>query len=346
MTLRREILAGRYDGVRTFPSQSRLAARFGVSRQTLSRVMLDMKHAGLVMTRAGAPTRLTKFALCSSGTIGIIDPGTGLGGVISSICGELAAAVERAGWKVLRERITNVSPRRRAAEARRIAEHFAKARVSGAFIQPLEYQTDNAAANVALLACLEKKGIPVVLLDYDVMSSPRRSKYDLVCMDNLAAGLAVGRHLLETGCRSIVFCLPAGSPPTVVDRMRGVASAVIESGGDWSYARNVFHGDLETKGALAAFLRRVRADAVVCGNDALAARVQDLIGKGRSPLAPRFAGFDATPLAAARGFLTVRQPEAAIVATAFAALLARIRNPGLSPRKVNIDGTLVENLRH
>lgn len=345
-TLRREILAGEYERAQKFPSQSELVARFGVSRQTVCRAMLDMKRAGLVTTHAGAPTRLTKFALHSSGTIGIVDPGTEFGGVLSSICGELAKIGERSGWKVLWERIASVSPRKRVAEAKRIVANFVKGRTAGVFIQPLEYQKDNVASNVALLSQLEKAGIPVVLLDYDMTPSPRRSRYDLVGMDNLVAGLAVGRRLIERGCRTIVFCLPPGSPPTVVDRMRGVASAVIESGGNWSLHRNVFESGLDACGPVVSFLRRTRADAVVCGNDFLAVRVQDMIVKSKFSRGLCFAGFDGTQLAAERGILTVRQPQTAIAETAFGLLLARIRNPGGTVRKVNIDGALIDCSRN
>ena len=73
--LRREILAGKFDDAPRFPSETALARRFGVSRPTMSRVMLDMKREGLVVTRKGAPAMLTRFARNATGALGIVVPG-------------------------------------------------------------------------------------------------------------------------------------------------------------------------------------------------------------------------------------------------------------------------------
>lgn len=54
--MRRDILAGKFDGENKLPSELALARHFGVSRPTMSRVMLDLKREGLIMTRKGAPT--------------------------------------------------------------------------------------------------------------------------------------------------------------------------------------------------------------------------------------------------------------------------------------------------
>ena len=53
--MRRDILAGKFDGESKLPSELALARRFGVSRPTMSRVMLDLKREGLIRTRKGAP---------------------------------------------------------------------------------------------------------------------------------------------------------------------------------------------------------------------------------------------------------------------------------------------------
>lgn len=341
-TLKREILAGRFDDVQALPSETKLAERFEVSRPTVSRVILDLKRAGLVVTRAGAATRLSKFALNSSGTIGIVDPGRGFGGVISDVCGRIEELAQKAGWKVIRETIAGTSPSVRAREARRIVRLFGRERVAGVFMQPLEYQDDNASANRTVLDQFDRKDLPIVLLDYDVLPSPKRSKYDLVGIDNFSAGVAVGSRLVAEGCRSVGFLLPPGAAPTIVSRMRGVSCAVIESGGRWTFRGNVLQAKIDDRNAIRRFLSKARIDALVCGNDATAALVKKALGEGNGI---RIAGFDDTDDASAFGLLTVRQPRCEMAMVALSTLLTRIKNPRLPPRTIMLAAEAVDHAR-
>ena len=50
-----------------------------------------------------------------------------------------------------------------------------------------------------MLSHFDKYEIPVLLLDYDIVPSPERSTYDLVGIDNIAAGLSIGRFLVRKG---------------------------------------------------------------------------------------------------------------------------------------------------
>ena len=341
-TLKREILAGRFDDVQALPSEAKLAERFGVSRPTVSRVVLDLKRAGLVVTRAGAPTRVSKFALNSSGTIGIVDPGRGFGGVISDVCERIEELAQRAGWKVVRETIAGTSPSVRAREARRIVRQGGGEGVAGVFLQPLEYQDDNTLANRAVLDQFERKDLPIVLLDYDVLPSPRRSKYDLVGIDNFSAGVSVGNRLVAEGCRSVGFLLPPGAAPTVVGRMRGVACAVIESGGRWTFQDNVLQMKIDDQNSIRRVLSKSRIDALVCGNDATAVLVKKELGEG---CRIRIAGFDDTDDAAAFGLLTVRQPQREMAMIAMSTMLTRIKNPRLPPRTIMLAAETVDYAR-
>lgn len=341
-TLRREILAGRFDDVLALPSEAKLAARFEVSRPTVSRVILDLKRAGLVITRAGAATRLSKFALNSSGTIGIVDPGRGFGGVISDVCGRIEELAQRAGWKVVRETIAGTSPSERAREARRIVRLFGRERVAGVFLQPLEYQDDNASANQTVLDLFDRKDLPIVLLDYDVLPSPQRSKYDLVGIDNFSAGVSVGSCLVAEGRRSVGFLLPPGAAPTIVSRMRGVSCAVVEAGRRWTFLGNVLQARMDDRNAIRRFLSKTRIDALVCGNDATAARVKKALGEGSRI---RIAGFDDTDDAAAFGLLTVRQPRRDMAMVAMSTMLTRIRNPRLPTRTIMLASEVVDHAR-
>ena len=54
--LRAEIAAGRYPAGARLPSEPQLVRRFGVSRPTVGRAMLDLQNEGLIERRAGSGT--------------------------------------------------------------------------------------------------------------------------------------------------------------------------------------------------------------------------------------------------------------------------------------------------
>ena len=301
--LRREILAGKYDSDRHLPSEAALSRRFGVSRPTISRVTLDLKREGLVATRRGAPTTITRYAH-----------------------GEIKSS----------------DPKVRAREVRRLAYQFSKEHVAGVFFQPLEFIRDAHKASEESVAYFDKTGIAVVLLDYDIVLPPERSSYDVVGIDNFAAGLAIGRHLVRTGAKRIAFLHRPNAAPTVTNRMRGVAAAAVESGGFWSLKGNVLFAEPDNCRAVSKFLKNGLPDAFVAGNDVAAAALGETlarIGGGAEKI--RLAGFDDVEVAAKLGLTTIRQPLDAIAEVAMQTLVSRIKTPDLPPRTILLDAELV-----
>ena len=340
--LRREILAGKYDADRRLPSEMSLSRRFGVSRPTVSRVTLDLKREGLIVTRKGAPSVITRFAQNATGALGLVVPGESYAEIFRPLDRRLEHLADRAGWDLIRGEIKGTDPKVRAREARRLAYQFAKERVCGVFFQPLEFLKDAAQASEAVVRYFEKAGIAVVLLDYDIAPPPARSRYDVVGIDNVAAGLAIGRHLVRTGAKKVAFLHRPNAAPTVTNRMRGVASAVVESGGSWSLADNVLFAEPENRRAVAKFLKKGLPDAIVAGNDVAAAALGETLAKiGGGAERIRLVGFDDVEVAAKLGLTTVRQPLDAIAEAALQALVSRIKSPDLPLRTILLDAELV-----
>ena len=340
--LRREILAGKYDAEKRLPSEMTLARRFGVSRPTISRVTLDLKREGLVTTRKGAPTTITRYALNATGALGLVVPGEGYAEIFSPLKVRLEKLAERAGWDLVSGEIKSTDPKVMAREVRRIAYRFSKEHVAGVFFQPLEFLKDAPSASEEAARYFDDEGIAVVLLDYDIASPPERSSYDVVGIDNMAAGLAVGRHLLGTDARRIAFLHRPNAAPTVTNRMRGVASAVIESGGTWSLKDNVLFAEPENRRAVMKFLANGVPDAFVAGNDVAAAALGKTlvkIGKGAERI--RLVGFDDVEVAAKHNITSARQPIDAIAEVAMQTLVSRIKTPDLPPRTILLDAELV-----
>lgn len=341
-SLRREILAGKYDADQRLPSEMQLARRFGVSRPTISRATLDLKREGLIMTRRGAPSTITKYALNATGVLGLVVPGEGYAEIFKPLEKRLGRLAERAGWDLVHGDIKGADPRIRAREVRRLAYRFSMEHVAGVFFQPLEFLKDSSRASEEAVRYFDKAGISVVLLDYDIAPPPMRSRYDVVGIDNMAAGLSIGRHLIATGARRIAFLHRPNAAPTVTNRMRGVAAAVVESGGAWTMDKNVLFADPENRRAIARFLKKGIPDAIVAGNDIAAAALGRVLAKiGGRAAGIRLVGFDDVEVAAQLGLTTVRQPLDDIAEIALNTLVSRIKKPDLPPRTILLDAKLV-----
>src|SRR6185503_7205055 len=144
-------------------------------------------------------------------------------------------------------------------------------KVSGVFFAPLELTPQKDAINRAIAEALDRAGIPVVLLDRDLVSYPERSHYDLVGIDNRRAGYVVTQHLIRCGCRSVVFLGRPGSAPTVDARIAGFREAVAEA--KLKRGPQVCRVDPEDQVQVKKILQRLRPQGIVCANDITAARL-------------------------------------------------------------------------
>lgn len=339
--MRRNILVGKYDGAGNLPSEKALARQFDVSRPTISRVMLDLKREGLIVTHQGAPTKLTRFARNATGALGIVVPGVCYAEIFRPIVNELKRVAERSGWCVLAEAIKSEKPTMRAQEARRIAHRLANERVAGVFFQPVEFVKDFTSASRDILAPFDRYEIPVLLLDYDIVKSPDRSIYDLVGIDNVGAGLSIGRHLIKKGSKKICFLLRPGAAPSVTDRLRGVALAALEADLVWSRKNNILKCEPENRRAVLRFVTAESPDAIVAGNDVAAAKLHETLTAINKAGSIRLAGFDDVAIARQLKLTTCRQPLDDLAHVAFQTLLQRIRSPAAPPRTILLHAPLV-----
>lgn len=276
------------------------------------------------------------------GALGLVVPGEGYAEIFKPLDRRLGALAERAGWDFIRGEIKSADPKVRAREVRRLAYQFSNEHVTGVFFQPLEFLKDAPKASEEAVRYFDEAGIAVVLLDYDIAPPPSRSRYDLVGIDNVAAGLAVGRHLVSSGARRIAFLHRPHAAPTVTNRMRGVASAVIESGGTWSLKDNVLFAEPGNRRAVSKFLANGLPDAFVAGNDVAAAALGETLAKiGGGAENVRPVGFDDVEIAAKLGLTTMRQPLDAIAEIALQTLVSRIKTPTLPPRTILLNAELV-----
>ncbi len=328
--LLREIEDGRWKTGDRLPSEALLCERFSASRITVAKAIGQLQREGRVRRRAGSGTFVQQPSTAGGTALrfGLLIPDLGLTEIFEPICrGMMTSPLARPHsltWGHTAEDAESAE-----AGAEDLCRQFIAQRVTGVFFAPLEYSADRHAANLRVVTALEKAGIAIVLLDRCLEPFPRRSKYDLIGIDNHRAGAMVTEHVILAGAKRPVFVARTGSGVTVQVRGQGYMASVRAAG--LEYRGMVWSGDVESAEALDALLAAEKPDALVCANDRTAATVmQHLLNRGlRVPGGVRVTGVDDVKYAK---FLpvpltTIHQNCAEMGRLAMGVMLDRVENP-------------------
>ena len=336
--IRQKIEDGEYGAENPLPSVRTLARTYSIAHSTAHRVLNELSAMGLVRTRRGAGTFVERV----NRTIGLAIPGTADSEFFSAIMEGIVNNCSKYGMDLVAGGAFAVDHDLRDEQAQKIARHFAATGVAGVIMQPVGFSESANRLNEAISRVLDDAGIPVVLIDYDIVPPPARSRYDLVTIDNMAAGRKLAAHLIDAGAKRICCLLRRLCADSVHVRFAGVDEGVFRTTGRHS---TTIVAEPDDRKAIAAALARHRPDAIVCSNDIAAGILAGTLAKlkVRIPEDVMLAGFDDVKLAGEMkpSLTSIRQPCAEIASAAFRTLLERIRNPQLPPRQILLDTTLV-----
>jgi DNA-binding LacI/PurR family transcriptional regulator len=238
----------------------------------------------------------------------------------------------------------NSSGGSRQDQAWQLCQQYISRNVAGVFFASLEGLTEGDETNHRIIGALERARIPVVLLDRDFLPYPRRSRHDLVGIDNRRTGYLATEHLINLGARRIAFLSYARTAATIAERAAGYREALLFHG--IPLVPEMVH---QLEGEDDASMRRVvemgHPDAFVCGNDPTAGRLmQELIAAGyRIPLDVRVVGIDDLRYASLLPvpLTTMHQPCREIGMAAMSAMLERLARPDMPVRDVLLECQLV-----
>ncbi|MBC2595234.1 substrate-binding domain-containing protein [Ruficoccus amylovorans] len=336
--LQNKILSGTYAVGDRLPSESALVRMYGVSRPTAAKALQELVVSGLIERKAGSGSfvsdkKRTKASERTVPQLGLLMPGLENTEIFEMISGQLASLARNRDYTLVwgglhgsYGKLNNPEPENTFKLCRQLIER----KVNGVFFAPFECSKSKEEINRKVLDELSQAGITVVLLDRDVHAFPRRSNWDLVGIDNLAAGYMMADHLLKLGCRKLCFFTRPYAAPTVDARIAGIREALLRHGVR-PEAKWVIEGNPEDPAVIADMMAGNRWDACICGNDRTAAQVlQSLMRRGvRVPGDIRLAGFDDVKYATliAVPLTTVYQPCDEIATLAFEAMLRRMDNP-------------------
>jgi DNA-binding LacI/PurR family transcriptional regulator len=226
-------------------------------------------------------------------------------------------------------------------QASQACRQLVSKKVSGVFFAPLELTKQKDIINRSIAETLDKAGIPVVLLDRDLLFYPERSRYDLVGIDNRRAGYTITRHLIRCGSQRPAFlCIP-GSAPTVDARITGYLEAVRDA----QLKAEVCRVDPDDESQVRDLLHRLTPDGFVCANDFTAAHLlKTLTDLGVSvPQQVRMVGIDDVKYASLLSvpLTTIHQPCTGLGTIAIQAMLERLRDPKMPARDLLLNFELV-----
>ena len=342
-TLSGEIAAGRYCAPSSFPSAEQIVRRFKVAYLTAVKAMEELKKRGLVYSVQGAGTYVTRTA---GRSIGLVVPAWSGSDFFPALCHAVSLICQRHSRALL---FADTSTEAREDPGERVVElarSFVSENVSGVLYHPMDFCGGADQANKAVLDVFHAAGVPVVLLDCDIVAPPAESGYDVVGIDNVAAGWRLGEHVLSHGARRILFVSVFMSvSPNAQARLAGLRDAATKRRGARVTTFDMPPGP-DGEAALAACLKRENPDAVVCSSDKVAAgALKALRAIGKSvPDDVLVTGVNDATLGTLTDppLTTVRQPCAAIARVAFETLERRRKDPAAPPMRVFLPAPLVE----
>jgi len=339
-----EIASGRLAAGERLPTEVALVKQFDASRPTVTRAMQRLVAEGLIDRRTRAGTFVRAASHPATKLLGLIIPGLGETEIFEPICSQIAAEAAAFHYALV---WGHASAQRGVASGDQIvalARDFVRQRVGGVFFAPVELTPDRTSVNQAVADLLDEAGIPLVLLDRDIVPYPQRSRFDVVSIDHRRAAHVLVADLLARGERRILFVARPLSAPTIALRIAGYRDAFrdagIEPNPQW-----VQFGDPGDTAFVRRLLRRGRDAAFVCGNDVTAANLLhtlDELGVA-VPGDVRVAGFDDVRYARLLRvpLTTIHQPCRPLGTMAMQAMRERIEHSGLPPRDITLDASLV-----
>jgi DNA-binding LacI/PurR family transcriptional regulator len=277
-------------------------------------------------------------------TFGLLIPELGGTEIFEPICRGMAE-VQLSEHHVLLWGRTPADPRAMESQARESCRQWIAGKVSGVFFAPLELNSDKDTVNMRIADLFESAGIPLVLIDRDVFPYPRRSKHDMIGIDNRRAGYVLTEHMIQAGCKRPIFVGKHRAAPSCVARAVGFREAVQDLGSEFRDEFILHQADPTDAEQVRKIMTDLKPDGIVCSNDFTAAQLmRTLEGLSiRVPTDVKMGGFDDVKYANLLPvpLTTIHQPCADIGAAAVRAMAERVHNPKLPSRDILLNFRLV-----
>lgn len=343
-TLKEEIANGVFPAGSLLPTEQNLAQEYSVSRPTIAKVYNQLQDEGFIKKKKGLGTIVVHKHTNTINTFGLLLPGAGESEIFSIINDQLLKQSETGKFNCLWEGATASCADIRRTLVETCCENYIKKKVDGVFFSPLERVPDAYQINLRICEDIKSAGIPLVLIDRDILNFPERSEFDIVSLDNFNAGCVMAQHLIDAGCELIHYFYRPDSASSVNLRLSGVRDVVQKNKLDFNDL-NIHCGNPED----VEFVKRIQIipgkTGIICANDSTAAVLMstlDAIGvKISSDLL--ICGYDNMKYSQhlKHSLTSFRQPCEEIANVSIELMIRRVNNKNLVPVAVNLTGEIV-----
>ncbi len=342
----RAIKENRFKYGQKLPTEAELCKHFKVSRPTVARAMFKLKKESLIERKAGIGSYVVwkQRNVKEDKKFGLLIPGLRDTEIFQGICAQMASLSRDNSFTLIWGGAIATASVYDSLVTEQVCEQYIDQKVDGIFFAPCELTPSMRKVNLRITEKLRRAGIPIVLIDRDIVPFPERSGYDIVGIDNFQAGYLAANHLLKLNSRRIDFFSRPNSAPTVSMRIRGYMAALIEAGikpeEDW-----VHSGNPDDQEYIKSLISEKGVTCLICANDVTAGAILhslDELGI-RVPQNVRIIGYDNIKAAEhlRSPLTTLRQPIEELGILAIQTMLSRLDNPAIPVRNILLNATLV-----
>jgi DNA-binding LacI/PurR family transcriptional regulator len=338
------IQSGDYEEGDLIPTENELAAKYDVSRSTISRTLQRLKEEGYITRKAGYGTIVRSIDINKNKKIGLMVPGLNNSEIFEPICKTISEYASEFNYSIYwnEKKLSSIS-QPKADEIDNICQNYINEGVEGILLSPLSRIPNMSEINSHIISKFDEHDIKVVLIDRDIVPWPSRSHLDLVSSDNFFAGYTMAKHLLKSGGRKIAYVLPEHTACPGYQRYIGVLKA-IEEQKDYQAELKLITLDLNLENLLDQIEKVIKPDSIICSNDTLAAKIfQACLAKKISvPEDIQLAGFDDVNFARNLGvpLTSFSQPLEEIAFGALKLMKSRLNGESKAPRALYLSGAL------
>jgi len=326
------------------PTETEMASRYDVSRPTIAKVYNSLQEEGYVIKKPGTGTTIIYQNKKNKLLFGLLLPGAGESEIFSIINERFLSHSRNGRFNCLWEGTTTSNAEIRRDLIEKCCSDYINEKVNGIFFAPLERVNHADLLNQRICEKIKSAGIPLVLIDRDIVEFPFRSEYDLVNLDNFNAGYIMAEHLIKSGCEIIYFLYRPDSASSVKLRLYGVAAALQNYGLKFEKEH-----DLRGNPENLEFIKSIKIESgktgIICANDSTAAvAMSSLEAAGIKVTSDVLvSGYDDMKYAKHLKYTltSYRQPCEEITDIAIDLMNRRIESENTIPLTVNLTGELV-----
>jgi DNA-binding LacI/PurR family transcriptional regulator len=343
--LKKDIESNVYENSKKLPNEIDIAEQYHVSRPTVAKALYLLQKSGYIQRVSGVGTFVRYKPNIGIKNFALLIPGLGETEIFESICGHISHLAQLKNFNLVWSGSMQEDAEMRRQHIKELAIRYIKQKdINGVFFTPLELTSEKDTVNSNIVQLFDEAGIPVVLMDRDIVSFPSRSKYDLVGVDNFRLAFILTSHLLEQGCKKVIFVARPYSAPTVQMRIFGYQQALKEAGIQ-SSPEDIHIEDITSPNFIKRLISNGEKPGILCANDATASKLMYFIEEQgcKIPNDIKIAGVDDIKYAKYLRvpLTTYKQPCKDIAEVAIDLMLSRIQDPTQKARAVLLNGELI-----